>query len=265
MQGGVNHQDAARLKSQDSAGPCRVGTGRREAPDAWRGGAGESACRRDSVPRSLAGVRFGDHPSVRPTWGVAPDGDGRAVRPRSALLRVGVAEPPGSPPTLVRSYRTVSPLPVRRPGATRPSAVCSLLPFPSGRPDLALASTLPCGVPTFLDAATAPDGPRSRGHPADSPAPPVSHSRSGCGSSGPPGPAPAARTRRSGRRGRPDHHMDAAPVGSGLVGWGGDPGWEQFPRDGAGGEAPSRGKNRSATGGRAPPVADQSCQSIASR
>src|SRR5262245_27189895 len=33
--------------------------------------------------------------------------------PHSALLRVGVTEPPGSPRTLVRSYRTVSPLPVR--------------------------------------------------------------------------------------------------------------------------------------------------------
>src|SRR6476661_2529280 len=69
--------------------------------------------------------------------------------PRLALLRVGVAEPPGSPRTLVRSYRTVSPLPVRR--VAPPSAVCSLLPDPTGHPVLALASTLPFGVPTFLD------------------------------------------------------------------------------------------------------------------
>ena len=40
----------------------------------------------------------------------------------------------------------------------------SLLHCPSGRPDLALASILPCGVPTFLDAVK----PR-RGHPNDSP------------------------------------------------------------------------------------------------
>src|SRR5687768_3472091 len=33
------------------------------------------------------------------------------VIPCLALLRVGVTEPPGSPRTLVRSYRTVSPLP----------------------------------------------------------------------------------------------------------------------------------------------------------
>jgi hypothetical protein len=32
--------------------------------------------------------------------------------PCSTLLRVGFTEPPGSPRTLVRSYRTVSPLPV---------------------------------------------------------------------------------------------------------------------------------------------------------
>ena len=30
-------------------------------------GDGESTCRRGSVPRTLAGIRFGDHPSVRPT------------------------------------------------------------------------------------------------------------------------------------------------------------------------------------------------------
>src|SRR5205814_31252 len=46
---------------------------------------------------------------TRPTRDV-----GRAARPCSALLRVGFAEPPGSPRALVRSYRTVSPLPVPR-------------------------------------------------------------------------------------------------------------------------------------------------------
>ena len=41
-------------------------------------------------------------------------GAGRAARlPRLALLRVGFTEPAGSPPPLVRSYRTLSPLPVR--------------------------------------------------------------------------------------------------------------------------------------------------------
>lgn len=49
-----------------------------------------------------------------------------------------------------------------------PSAVCSLLHCPSDRPDLALASTLLCGVPTFLDPVAGYPTP-SRGHPPDSP------------------------------------------------------------------------------------------------
>src|SRR3954471_4642626 len=88
--------------------------------------------------------------------------------PCSALLRVGFAEPPRSPGTLVRSYRTVSPLPDPDdpgfPEPRRPSAVCSLWHFPAGRPDWPLASTLPCGAPTFLDTITS-----CRGHPASSP------------------------------------------------------------------------------------------------
>ena len=36
-----------------------------------------------------------------------------------------------------------------------PSAVCSLLHFPSGRPAWKLSSTLPCGVRTFLGLSTA--------------------------------------------------------------------------------------------------------------
>ena len=46
-------------------------------------------------------------------------GGGRTTHvPRLALLRVGFTEPPGSPRALVRSYRTVSPLPVKAAGAT---------------------------------------------------------------------------------------------------------------------------------------------------
>src|SRR2546423_6849802 len=82
--------------------------------------------------------------------------------PRLALLRVGFAEPPGSPRALVRSYRTVSPLPVPTDPVTRaidrPLAVCSLWHFPAGRPDWPLASTLPCGAPTFLDPVAAETG-----------------------------------------------------------------------------------------------------------
>ncbi len=113
---------------------------------------GESACRRGSVHGSVARVPIGDHPSVRPTWRLPPGRDGRAALAScSALLRVGFAEPPGSLRVLVRSYRTVSPLPVP---VSRPSAVCSLWHFPAGRPDWPLASTLPSGAPTFLNSVS---------------------------------------------------------------------------------------------------------------
>ncbi len=48
----------------------------------------------------------------------------------------------------VRSYRTLSPLPVL---PREPSAVCSLLHFPSPFGARALPGTLPCGARTFLD------------------------------------------------------------------------------------------------------------------
>ena len=63
----------------------------------------------------------------------------------------------------VRSYRTVSPLPDP---LARPSAVCSLLHFPSARAAQALPGTLPCGARTFLgvladDAVAWPTPPAS--------------------------------------------------------------------------------------------------------
>jgi hypothetical protein len=89
-------------------------------------------------------------------------GGGRAAHAfTSTLLRVGVTEPPRLPGTLVRSYRTVSPLPLRRTG----SAVCFLLPCPASYLDWPLASTLPCGAPTFLNPVICMP---SRGHPANS-------------------------------------------------------------------------------------------------
>ena len=80
------------------------------------------------------------------------------------MLRKGFAEPAGSLPLLVRSYRTVSPLPV---AGERPIGGLSLLHCPSGHPDLALASFLPDGVPTFLD--TIMETMSCRDHLADSP------------------------------------------------------------------------------------------------
>jgi len=87
---------------------------------------------------------------------------GRAVLDRCLLDLApgGGCQPRRSPAALVRSYRTVSPLPE----ATMPQAVCSLLPCPRGCPRLALASTLPFGVRTFLE--------RSRPPAAARPAPP---------------------------------------------------------------------------------------------
>jgi len=128
------------------------------------------------VRRILFGTlrSVGGHPSrpaiarrlQRPTRGRT----GGPPFPCSALLRMGFTEPSGSPRMLVRSYRTVSPLPVRRlPRRTSPSAVCSLLHFPAGHPDWALPSILPCGVRTFLGRITTPKSGSVRGHPADSP------------------------------------------------------------------------------------------------
>ena len=73
--------------------------------------------------------------------------------PCLALLLVGFTDPPRSPGALVVSYTTVSPLPVGSEGA--PSAVCSLLYFPSGCPVWELPSTVPSGVRTFLDRSMA--------------------------------------------------------------------------------------------------------------
>ena len=133
-----------------------------------------------TVSRPVGGVlcvarrRRGGHPSVRPTWGVClRGGTGRASVPCSALLRVGFAEPPGSPRALVRSCRTVSPLPVPR---------CSMNIGAIGG---LFSVALSCGSPRLAasqhPALWSPDLPRpgqlpSRGHPADSPSPSLSRS-----------------------------------------------------------------------------------------
>src|SRR5439155_20578270 len=110
---------------------------------------GEPACRRDSVrPRGRGG-----HPSVRPTWGV-----GRAVLPTLGLAPGGVCRAvrvaPGAGALLPHRFTLAC--------ARRPSAVCSLWHFPAGRPDWPLTSTLPCGVPTFLDTVHAVPRPPGR-------------------------------------------------------------------------------------------------------
>jgi hypothetical protein len=58
-------------------------------------------------------------------------------------------------------------------GLRSPSAVCSLLHFPSGRPDWQLASTLALWSPDLPRRSLPPKTELWRGHPADSPSPSV--------------------------------------------------------------------------------------------
>jgi len=112
----------------------------------------ESACKPDPVVDGHLSGTYIAASLVRSTRDVA----GGPPCPCSTLLRMGFAKPARSPGPLVVSYTTVSPLPVPRdvrfPG---PSAVCSLLHCPSGRPAWVLPSILPCGVRTFLDPKAA--------------------------------------------------------------------------------------------------------------
>src|SRR3954467_10294924 len=81
---------------------------------------------------------------MRPTREVAGEPAGRAAHPLClALLRVGFAKPYRSPCTLVRSYRTVAPLPVTSELAHRRSLSVALSvrsPRPGSRQHSALWS-----------------------------------------------------------------------------------------------------------------------------
>ena len=150
----------------------------------------ESTCTPDSVPGTPVGapaaaIHLGlplpagssglpadiGRAALKRLRGSSSCGDG----PFLALLRVGFTEPPRSPGVLVGSYPTVSPLPSRY-----GPAVCFLWHCPAGHPGLPLATTLPCGVRTFLgdgpepDAATARSTRPSRPHPNDAPTAPIS-------------------------------------------------------------------------------------------
>ena len=112
--------------------------------------ADEPACKPGSVARRLAPAT-GGHPSraaVADNLSGLPGSSGGppSNAPCLTLLRVGFAEPPGSPRALVVSYTTVSPLPP----AASAAAVCSLWHCPAGHPGWALPTTLPCGARTFL-------------------------------------------------------------------------------------------------------------------
>ena len=128
---------------------------------------GEPACKPASVPRESRG---GGHPSgtgvaaglLRSTRGLGRASlHGRVAAAGASPIRPcsgwGLPSRPVARP-LVRSYRTVSPLP----SCSRRAAVCSLWHCPAGRPDWRLASTLPCGGRTFLDPGEPGPRPPSR-------------------------------------------------------------------------------------------------------
>ena len=131
---------------------------------------GESACKRGSVT-AFPRCRW---PSIYAAYpGVARTGERATHAPCSTLLRVVVAEPPRSPRTLVRSYRTVAPLPVAGEPAHRRSlsvARSDRSPRPGSHQHPALRS------PDFprLDhgraAATRPTHRHRPGYPAGEPA-----------------------------------------------------------------------------------------------
>ena len=74
----------------------------------------------------------------------------RATRPLSGLASGGVCRALAVTSEAVRSYRTISPLPVLR------QAVCFLLHFPASHLDWSLTSTLPCEARTFLPLGALP-------------------------------------------------------------------------------------------------------------
>jgi hypothetical protein len=140
------------------------------------------------VSRSVGGIlsgvsrRLGGHPSERPTSGLPVRRTERAsghpyphlgLAPGGVYLAARVV--PGTGALLPHRFTLACSVPAGSPRSVPPSAVCSLWHFPSGRPPWPLASTLPCGVPTFLDPVprhrrTGDETP-SRGHLAGSPSP----------------------------------------------------------------------------------------------
>jgi hypothetical protein len=107
-------------------------------------------------------VGAGGHPSKRPTWGLLPKERTGSPCPSLGLAPGGVYQAdrvtPAAGALLPHRFTLACA------GLSPPSAVCSLWHCPAGHPDWPLASTLPCGAPTFLDPVpqTRP-GPRPPG------------------------------------------------------------------------------------------------------
>ena len=83
------------------------------------------------------------------------DNAGRANASLFGLAPSGVYRATPVASRAVRSYRTLSPLPVP---VARPSAVCSLLHWPSACAAQGLPGALPCGARTFLPVHEARSG-----------------------------------------------------------------------------------------------------------
>src|SRR3954447_8867832 len=96
---------------------------------------------------------------MRPTWGCWPGQPSHAWPCSGRGLPAARVAPDAGALLPHRFTLACAALP-------QPSAVCSLLPCPTGHPVLTLVSSLPCGAPTFLDVVE----PR-RGHPTGSPSP----------------------------------------------------------------------------------------------
>src|SRR6476660_2378261 len=121
-----------------------------------RGPFRQRACKPDPV--------VSGHLSMRPTW-TSP---GRVVGPAWPCTGRGL---PGRRVTAapVRSYRTISPLPVRDARAAAPSAVCFCGTFPRVSPGGRYPPPSPFGVRTFLEGVFSP--PRSLSPRTDGTAP----------------------------------------------------------------------------------------------
>jgi hypothetical protein len=144
-----------------------------------------------------------------------PGDIGWASRPTLGLAPGGGCQPPGSPPTLVRSYRTVSPLPVRTIEMVRHRRSALCCPDRQVTPSWLSPAPSPCGVRTFLDAVE-----RRRGHLADSPSPTRLSAVATQPARHPGTPAHSSPARRPGRLGppqRPRGPTGAAPTTRGSA------------------------------------------------
>ena len=111
---------------------------------------GEVACKRDSVSVETPG----DHPSVRSTRGVSVAGQTGRSSPLLDLASGGVYQADNvavaAGALLPHRFSLACCVTSKRDTHRRSLSVAR----PSGRPNLALASTMPCEVPTFLDGIT---------------------------------------------------------------------------------------------------------------